>query len=180
MLEPSASKGPPSLVGENHLEEMIRYAGTTPAGAFVEVGLYKGGSAWHLARLAHWLDRPFYGYDTFAGLPCREEGLDDHCVGDFADVDEDLVRRWIRHGTIVKGWFPTCALEMGPIAFAHLDCDQYQSVKESTAYLIPRMVAGGIIWFDDSPVLKGAKAAAEELLNGRLSLSEHGRNFVVF
>jgi hypothetical protein len=38
---------------------------------------------------------------------------------------------------------------MANIAFAHIDCDQYRAIKESVAHVLPLMVPGGIIWFDD-------------------------------
>ena len=52
---------------------------------------------------------------------------------------------------------------MPPIAFAHLDCDQYRSVKESVEYIKPLMMTGGVIWFDDYGCLPGATKAVDEL-----------------
>ena len=56
-------------------------------------------------------------------------------------------------------------IDEGTIAFAHLDVDQ--SYVEGCRYLEPRMVAGGVMWFDDY-CLSGAKKAIDEMYGGRL------------
>ena len=43
---------PLSVVGEDVIADMLDLAASTPPGAFVEVGVYRGGTAWHLAQLA--------------------------------------------------------------------------------------------------------------------------------
>lgn len=170
---------PRSLVGLRTILVMLLCAIDTPPGAYVEVGVYKGGTAWWLARLAEDQRRYLYLYDTFEGQPHAVEGLDKHPVGDFGDTDYDAVRNAIPYADVVKGVFPGSAVEMGKIAFVHLDCDQYQSVKEAVLYLWPRMVAGGVIWFDDSPDLAGAKQAVEELFPAdRIQTSVVGKHFV--
>jgi hypothetical protein len=159
---------------------MLEFAGGCPVGAFVEVGVWRGGSAWHLMNLAQAQGRRFYAYDTFQGIPFQIPGLDTHPVGDFKDVVEEEVRSLLPEATVIAGVFPRSAVEMGSIAFAHLDCDAYKSVKDSLIYLAPRMARGGIIWFDDAPCLAGAKAAAEEFCGKRLKTSYNGKYFSVF
>lgn len=156
---------------------MVQAARATPAGCFVEVGVYKGGTSWFLNQLALDQDRALYLYDTFTGIPYK--GPDDsHSVGDFADTSFEEVCELIPEAFTVKGIFPASAIDMPPVAFAHLDCDQYQSVKESLDYLLPRMVPKGVIWFDDSPCLAGACRAAEEVFGPRLKLSETNKHYV--
>jgi hypothetical protein len=175
------SKGPHSLIGEQHLAEMILTASRTPAaGCFVEVGVYRGGSAWHLYALAQSQARALYLYDTFKGIP-HKDPIDSHSVGDFADTSHAAVMALFPDAWVVKGIFPASALPMPGIAFVHLDCDQYRSVRESVVYLQPKMMRGGIMWFDDSPCLAGARQAVQELFGDRLQLSsEHGKHFVIF
>jgi predicted O-methyltransferase YrrM len=155
----TGSEGPTSLIGPETLRAMCVKAGQCPPGAFVEVGVYQGGSAWHLARVARSQGRPLFLYDTFSGIPFQHEQLDRHEVGDFGDTDMESVHAAIPDATIVQGIFPDSAIEMGPIAFVHLDCDQYKSYKDSLEYLVPRMVPSGVIWCDDVDCLPGAGEA---------------------
>lgn len=168
---------PHSLVGEGTLRELLSAARAAPLGCFVEVGVYKGGTAWHLNQLALEQGRSLYLYDTFTGIP-HEDPVDSHHIGDFADTSYKEVRELIPDAFIGRGTFPGSFIRMPPVAFVHLDCDQYRSVKESVEYLFPRMVPKGVIWFDDSPCLAGAHKAAVELFGEQLQLSETGKHYV--
>ena len=179
-MEQSKSNAPPSLVGEFHLIEMLTRAEASPPGCFVEVGVYKGGSAWRLQELAQRQHRALFLYDTFEGIP-HKAYCDSHSIGDFADADYVEVARMFPLAVVVKGIFPGSAVHMPSVAFAHIDCDQYQSVLESALYLQPRMVSEGVMWFDDSPLLAGARQAVHELYANRVQLSsDHGKHYVVF
>ena len=152
---------PHSLVSGEVAAAMCLRAFKTPPGAFVEVGVYHGGTAWHLAKVAETQRRPCYLYDTFTGIP-HAEAIDSHAVGDFKDTSVEQVMADIPYATVVAGVFPKSALQMGPIAFVHLDCDQYRSYKEALEYFEPRMVKGGVIWCDDMPALQSAALAINE------------------
>jgi hypothetical protein len=171
-------KPPFSLVGQPTIDLMLSVAGNTPYGCFVEVGVYKGGTAWHLDRLALDQGRMCYLYDTFTGIPYTSP-VDYHQVGDFKDTDFEEVVRMMKVSQVVKGIFPESAVFMTPIAFVHLDCDQYQSIIESCRYLEPKMVKGGVIWFDDSPILAGAEKAVMELYGDRVQILG-GKHYVTF
>lgn len=176
-LNPS---NPPSLIGERDLNDMIAMAAGTPAGCFVEVGVYRGGSAYRLAQVAREQVRELYLYDTFSGIP-HKDAIDSHAIGDFADTSLEHVHALIPEAIITPGIFPGCALPMPPVAFAHLDCDQYRSVREASLFLVPRMVPGGVIWFDDSPCLTGARIAVSELFGERVRIShDFGKHYVQF
>lgn len=168
---------PHSLVGEETIREMLDCARGTPAGCFVEVGVYKGGTGWFLNQLSLDQHRELYLYDTFTGIP-HHDAVDAHHIGDFADTSFEAVRALIPRAITVPGVFPGSAVPMPPIAFVHLDCDQYRSVKEAAEFLLPRMVSKGVVWFDDSPCLEGAHKAARELFGERLQLSATGKHFV--
>lgn len=154
--------GLPTLLGDDVIREMLEVARMTPRGCIVEVGVYKGGSAWFLNELGKIQCRKVYLYDTFTGIPYQ--GPDDnHKVGDFGDTSYEDVRAALPSAVVVKGIFPQSAIYMPPIGFAHIDCDQYQSVYESAKYLKPYMLPGGVMWFDDYGSLAGAKRAVDEL-----------------
>lgn len=170
---------PQSLVDPMVIKRMIATASACPPGSFVEVGVYKGGTAWHLDRLAKRQHRACFLYDTFSGIPYASEH-DHHRVGDFRDTDYQTVCRAMSIATVIQGIFPGSAVPMGRVAFAHLDCDQYQAIIESCRYLEPLMVPGGVIWFDDSPVLAGAEKAVRELYAADRIEEVHGKHMVRF
>lgn len=152
---------PRSLVGPETIAALVQAALATPAGCFVEVGVYQGGTAWHLAAAAESQCRPIYLYDTFCGIPYKGR-IDSHEAGDFKDTSSETVRQCLPYARVIEGIFPHSAVPMEPVAFVHLDCDQYQAYLESLEYLEPRMVKGGMIWCDDVPCLAGAAQAVSE------------------
>lgn len=155
---------PHSLVSEEVATAMCELARATPPGCFVEVGVYHGGTAWYLAQAAQQQMRLCFLYDTFTGIPYRGEH-DSHLVGDFADTSLEEVQRSVPTAMCIPGVFPASAINMGPVAFVHLDVDQYQSYKDALEYFAPRMVKGGVIWCDDVDCLKGATRAVEEFVS---------------
>jgi O-methyltransferase len=170
----------PSLVSHDVIRKWLEVAAKTPHGAFVEVGVYKGGSGQMLAELAEQQGRPVYLYDTFTGIPYwdRKKG-DMHPPGDFNDVNEAHIRANIPYATITKGIFPATMLEMGPVAFVHLDCDQYQSIIESVTALLPVMADDGVIVFDDYGCLQGANNAVHDLFGTDIDVTTVGPKAMV-
>lgn len=158
----------PTLVGDDVLNALVEVSKTTPPGCFVEVGVYKGGTGWLLSQVAEMQGREIYLYDTFTGIPYTQEGIDNHKVGDFSDTSFEAVRDAIPYAHVIQGIFPDSAVEMGPIAFVHLDCDQYQSYKDSFDFLIPRCQPGTVLWFDDYCLPGAAKAINEQFSVDRL------------
>lgn len=179
MEQVSRNSAPLSAVLDADIRRLLATAAVTPPGAFVEVGVFRGGTAWHLQGLATEQQRELYLYDTFEGIP-YQGASDRHAVGDFSETSYEEVAALLPLAHVVKGIFPGSAIDMPRIAFAHLDCDQYRSVLESAQYLETLMVPAGVIWFDDSPCLEGARLAAEELFCGRLQLSHGGKHYVTF
>ena len=179
-MEPLPSRSDlPSLVGPHHIAELVEAARDAPPGCFVEVGVYKGGTAWHLYGVAEAQGRDLWLYDTFEGIPYADEG-DSHKAGDFGDADVKKIRTAMPKAHIRQGIFPESAdMRMDGIAFVHLDVDQGKAYRHAIGFLRPRMVRGGIMWFDDSPVIPAAKRAVEELFGPELRLSEGGKHYVV-
>lgn len=171
---------PESLIGPEALEGLIHTASNTPLGCFVEVGVYKGGSAVRLYELAQSQNRLLYLYDTFYGIPYADKKVDSHPAMDFSDGDPDTVRVACPHAIVVAGVFPGSALPMPPIAFAHIDVDNYRCVLECAQYLAPLIVNGGVMWFDDSPCLFGARRAVKELFGDKVQLSPSGKHYMKF
>jgi len=172
----------PSVIGsDGTINELINVASTAPAGCFVEVGVYQGGSASHLTELAKNQNREIYLYDTFTGIPFKED-YEKHNIGDFSDTSFESVRDALPYAKVIKGLFPESAIEMPDVAFLHLDVDQYKSYIDCINYFKPKMVNGGIMWFDDGH-LAGAKKAILELIESEKLIrakSGHGRCYAVF
>lgn len=173
---------PHSLVPPEIIDDMVAHASRAPSGCFVEVGVYKGGTAWHLARVAEAQKRPIFLYDTFTGIPYQGD-LDYHRVGEFGDTSIEAVRKAIPYATVIQGVFPGSAVDMPPVAFVHLDCDQYESILSAVYYLLPMLVPGAVVWFDDTIHLKGARSAMLDLVAENAlpppRLSPSGRNYAV-
>ena len=173
-----------SVISPDLVNELIEEARRAPDGDFVEVGVYKGGSLSALASVAREQGgtRRVWGFDTYAGIPFRLDGVDHHKVGDFGDTSLDAVRQAVPDAICVPGVFPdTLTDEVGPIALAHVDCDQYQSVYDCCRALGPRMVPGGVMVFDDPDVLPGAAEAVLAVFpRERITVSPRGKWRVYF
>ncbi len=169
---------PESLVPGGNILEMLDIALDTPPGIWVEVGVYRGGTAYRL-YLARG-DRDLYLYDTFIGIPECTKGVDDHLVGDFGEVDFEAIKAMMPEAKIFKGVFPdTLVKPLPPVAFAHIDCDNYQSIRACIEHLSPFMVDGGAMYFDDYNALKGATRAVDGMAPQREVL-KNGKAMVRF
>ena len=126
-----------------------------------EVGVLGGGSASVLYSVANQQGRKIYLYDTFSGIPYKD-AIDSHQVGDFKFEDVEGLSAKLPKAFITQGVFPASAVKMPPVAFVHLDVDQYRSYKEAVEYLEPLMVSGGVMWFDDYGCTPGATAYLDE------------------
>lgn len=154
----------PSLLSPGALDELCELAAASPAGGcLVEVGVYKGGSAWRLAEVARRQNRRLFLYDTFTGIPMQGP-LDHHRVGDFGDASADAIRASIPDSVVTVGVFPDSIVPMPSVAFVHLDCDQHESVTRAIQALLGLLMPGGSMLFDDYKCLEGATRAVEEQL----------------
>lgn len=139
---------------------------STLGGIAVEVGVYRGGSARIIASALP--DMGYYGFDTFCGIQNAGEE-DGHSNGDFYDTSLEEVRAYLKdldNVHLTEGLFPESAsiIARRAIAFAHIDCDTYQSAKDCCKFIYPRMCIGGIMLFDDYNFMKckGVKKAVHE------------------
>jgi O-methyltransferase len=160
------------------LIELLKLAKSTPPGDFAELGVYRGGAAQYLSKVARSRILPWekesepaerlgliYLFDTFTGIPFKGP-LDTHEVGDFSDTSYEAVRALIPDAVIVQGIFPQSIIDQkispGPFAFVHVDADQYESTVAATQYFPPLMVSGGLIIFDDYGYLPGVTRALHD------------------
>ena len=172
----SATQQPPSLVNPNAIDSLVYYASRAPEGAIVEIGVYRGGTAWHLEKLG----RPLFLYDTFGGMPVSS-GRDTHQIGKFGDCSAEAVQQAIPRATLIKGMFPQSLIDMPPIGFVHADVDQYECTKAILDLMPSRMVRGGFILFDDYMVsdCQGCTDALHESKYRILIIGETGKALVI-
>lgn len=153
-----------------------------PKGCFVEIGVYKGGSALILYKICEQQCRQLFLYDTFEGLPFKDEENGDLLnVGMFNDTSKEIVKQLIPYAVIIKGLFPDSLIDMPPISFVHADADQYKSTLDICTILPPLMLSGGMILFDDYSVVEcgGCKKAVNDTFKDKVIITKTGRALVI-
>lgn len=149
-------------------------------GDYVEMGCYRGDTSLLLAELIHGTSKKLWIYDSFEGLP--KKGLDDMSAlgenfkeGELfvtkREVKERFLRTNLRVPVIKKAWFSELLDDDMPkkIAFAFLDGDLYESIKDSLRLVDNKMVSGGVIVIHDynNYALPGVKKAVNEWIGDR-------------
>lgn len=156
------------------------------AGAFVECGVWRGGSSMAallaLKKLGD-ISREAWLFDTYEGMvkPGERDGqLEKDMHAQFAR--EDGGSDWCRAGmNDVRANLSTCDYPMervhlvpgrveetipanGPqeIAVLRLDTDWYDSTKHELEHFYPRLARGGVLIIDDYGAWEGARRAVDE------------------
>jgi hypothetical protein len=138
-------------------------------GAIVEFGCNAGRTAALMACVCP--EKPLWLYDSFKGLPAPT----DKDSGQFGagimkasvwEVQNHFKTYELYAPTIVEGWFNELKPNQIPdkIAFVHIDCDLYESTRDSLKIVYPRLASEGWIVIDDYgwSVTPGVKAAADD------------------
>ena len=164
------------------------------AGAFVETGTARGGSAIVIAA-AKSAERPMKVYDVFGMIPppTERDGADVHrryekitageakgpggdtYYGYRDDLLQEVTDAFARHGVavgdhnieLVQGLFEDTVRLEEPVAFAHLDGDWYESTMTCLTRIAPQLVRGGRIVLDDYFTWSGCRRAVDEYFAGR-------------
>jgi hypothetical protein len=153
-------------------------------GAFVECGLWKGGSLLAILLRLHQLgvaDRQVVGFDTFTGMTEASE-LDIDYKGDRSarrpaglPTEPGTSREAVAALMATSGYPPALlSLVAGPaeetlpgqappaVALLRLDTDWYASTRHELEHLYPRLAVGGVLIIDDYGHFKGARKAVDE------------------
>ncbi len=155
-------------------------------GAFVECGVWKGGSMMAVAFsliAKNECGRDLYLFDTFEGMsePTKLD-IDPwgqsadrllqttevvRCLAPLDEVKQNMERtRYPGPIHYVQGkveeTLPGAAPEQ--IALLRLDTDWYESTLHELVHLFPRLVKGGVLIIDDYGWWKGARKAVDEYL----------------
>jgi predicted O-methyltransferase YrrM len=181
--------GPPKL--ENIAEAMLSVRAARVRGRYLEAGVALGGSAILIGRMKP-PGAPLDLYDVFAMIPPpgASDGEDAHrryeeiragrsaglggntYYGYMDDLHAQVIANLQRFGLDPRrhaidthpGLFEDTLHPRGPVAFAHVDCDWYDSVRVCIERIGPQLAPGGMIVFDDYSSYSGCKRAVDEWL----------------
>lgn len=128
-------------------------------------------------------------YDSFEGLPPKapQDSTpvgDDFKAGELSVSKKQLVAEFkkarLQVPVIHKGWFSDLEPADVPkqIAFAFLDGDFYDSIRDSLKLVWPRMQPGGVICFDDykRDALPGVDRAIHDFFQGNVPAMQVAHN----
>ena len=146
-------------------------------GDLVECGVYKGFCSFFLVNYLDFgnMDRSFYLYDTFAGIPeAYKEGSPVH-DGAYSEPNllSDATERFASFNNVkvIEGVVPEVLEGVSPekIAFLHLDMNSALSELGALEVLFDCIVPGGMIVFDDYgwQSYRAQKQAEDEFMRQR-------------
>lgn len=169
-------------------------------GAFIEAGCARGGSAIVLAA-AKASGRPLLLYDTFGLIPSpstvdgddvrrryetiatgRALGIGKRpYYGYVADLESAIRNSFREHGLSPEqnqvetraGLYQDTLYPEQAIAFAHIDCDWFDSVKVCLDRITPHLSPGGTLVIDDYEAWPGCTQAVDEFLTDTDLSFEH-------
>lgn len=139
-------------------------------GNVAELGVYKGNSAFLLAKYAARVHKTCYLFDTFEGFDNRDiNGRDATVKQMFTDTSVEYVKKNVgydEHVLYVKGYFPESlgnVAEPHSFSAVHIDCDLEKPFTDALNYFYPKMIKGGFIIMHDHSSLSwpGAKNAID-------------------
>jgi O-methyltransferase len=175
---------PHTLAGPQRVQNLYRLAKRVEKegvpGDIVECGVYNGGTAAVLARVATHsnLGRTIWLFDSFQGMPETTEVDGDDArryVGEVrgsADQVRDLLHRAgadLARVRIVEGLFqetfPT--VQIPKIALLNIDADWYESVKLCLEMFYDCVAPKGFVCLDDYGHWPGCRRAVDEFFEKR-------------
>jgi O-methyltransferase len=123
-------------------------------GAFIEVGVWKGGTGCLLASAA---SKPVFLCDTFHGVVKAGPRDTYYKGGEHSDATEEEVRSLasqlgvLHRIKVIRGVFPedTGSSVNESLSLCHIDVDVYASARDVFNKIWPLMVRGGVVVFDD-------------------------------
>jgi O-methyltransferase len=162
-------------------------------GNFAECGVYKGASAYILAKELRKVgsSKMLHLYDSFEGLsaPALIDGghwTKGAMLGRMDEVQNNL-RELASHIIYHKGWIPEGFNKSSRdvFSFVHIDVDLHQPTFDALEYFYPRMSRHGVILCDDYGFesCPGARKACDDFFNATGDVVLHlptGQGMVIF
>lgn len=176
-------------------------------GAYVECGVYKGGSIMNMAltQLKFAKKVHIYLYDTFEGMTPQTDYDINHmgvsasrlllkkphkkCICSLEKVKKNLSLTSYPEDFLhfIKGDVVITLKQTVPekISLLRLDTDWYESTKIELEILYPRLVKNGVLILDDYGYWRGARKAADDYFSSigitpKFELMENGISGVLF
>ena len=147
-------------------------------GAFVEFGVFQGFKSAFLAQYLNFnaLDRDFYLYDTFAGIPERYAATSPiapgvHAQAGLVEYVRKRFSRWPRI-RVVQAMVPDEVIPADlpeRIAYAHIDMNSAEAETGAYELIFERLSTGATIVLDDYgwEAFSAQKAAADAFFGAR-------------
>ncbi len=122
----------------------------------LEVGVWKGGTAKLLSHFVNGNNK-LYLADTFTGVVKASDKDSLYKGGEHSDTSEQIVLTLLgmavaKNTVLLRGIFPDDTGGMVKhrlFKLVHIDVDTHNSAKETFEFIWDRVVAGGIVVFDD-------------------------------
>ncbi len=128
-------------------------------GALIEIGVWRGSTGALIAKKARLcgIKDPVYLCDTFKGVVKASEKDPLYKGGEHADTSRQIVEELVTtlgldNVHILEGVFPDQTaqwIQEKRFRLCHIDVDVYDSARDIVEWLWNRMVAGGIVIYDD-------------------------------
>ncbi|MFA7342853.1 MAG: TylF/MycF/NovP-related O-methyltransferase [Terrimicrobiaceae bacterium] len=161
-------------------------------GHIVECGVYKGASLVRFSTFREILESPYsrkiIGFDAFGKFPEQSNALDKKFIESFEGeggygISVKEMKKVLRHKSFVNveliqgdvcETIPKYLSEYPEvkISLLHIDVDVYQPSISILSNLYERVVAGGLIVFDDYGTVAGETKAVDEFFEGKDVLIE--------
>lgn len=171
--------------------EAVRHVVETAVpGDFVECGVWKGGCALLMARVAETLgvgDRRIWLYDTFAGMSQPSNADGEHARSKWEAMQRNGHNEWcyssldeVKATISARTKYPASLFEFvagrvedtiparipDAISVLRLDTDWYESTRHELEHLWPLVSPGGVLLIDDYGRWSGARQAVDEFFKG--------------
>ncbi len=123
-------------------------------GNIIEVGVWRGGTGLILEKGLSNQDK-LYLCDTFEGVVKASKKDNIYINGEHSDTSIELVNEKFKNNPnikILKGIFPedtASLIENEKFKICHIDVDVYDSAKDIFEWIVPRLIIGGMVIFDD-------------------------------
>jgi hypothetical protein len=139
-------------------------------GDMAELGVYRGNTAFFIAKAARLLGRTAYLFDTFDGFALADlSGIDADKAPEFADTSIEAAALRVGRDNVrfVRGYFPNSVAQVPSnlsFSFVHIDCDLYIPFCAALRYFYPRLAPGGFLVMHDYMSLywDGVEKAVDE------------------
>tara|TARA_R110000744_G_scaffold196160_1_gene315347 strand:- start:13157 stop:13888 length:732 start_codon:yes stop_codon:yes gene_type:complete len=149
--------------------KMVEQQGLKGSGGdAIQVGVWRGGTGALIAKKAAEYNMDVYLCDTFDGCVKAGENDPHYKGGEHADATAEEVQLLLdvvgTSAHILEGVFPEDTSDLinstTKFSLCHIDVDTYESTKDITEWLWPRLERGGVIVYDDYG-LKGLGGVTE-------------------